>query len=75
MHALLEMVPGLGQFLGYDWELLGKGVSGQDFSRDSFNNLAVRTLQFQCPARVLGIDLLLERGAQGWIRSALRCTC
>lgn len=75
MHALLEMVPGLGQFLSYDWELLGRGVPGHDFSRDSFNNLAVQTLQFQCPATVLGTDLLVEREAQGWIRSALLCTC
>lgn len=47
MHALLEMVPGLGQLLSYDWELLGRAVPGPDFSRDSFNNAAVQALQLR----------------------------
>lgn len=44
MHALLEMVPGFGQLLSYDWELLGRAMPGPGFS---FNNVAVQTLQLQ----------------------------
>lgn len=75
MHAPLEMVPGLGQFPSYDWELLGRVVPGQNSSKDSSNRLAIQTLQFQCPATVLGTDLLVQREAEGWVRSGLRCAC